>query len=353
MLLALLLLIVGVPTNRLPDYTDYLVDKAGLLDSAAAAHIRQVASQLDHAGIAQLAVATVPESALGDDSIEDYAVALFKKWGLGHGAKRDDGLLVLFVPGKPGHRKIRIEVGYGLEGVLPDGKVGQIRTEQAFPYMKNDDYSGAAVHVVDRIASLLQTDAAAGGDTAPTKDSMRGGKGIGQPGAAGETSAGGLVVTLLSMLALVVALATSGSRRQFPGRKTQLAAAGLTGVSVLSLIAAGSGAGWLALVIGLILVAVIWTSIRAHRCPRDGSWMTIDEEVIDPPTYWSEGVAHVIQQCTNRKCNYRHEFDKAIPRKQMTVVTSGGGGGGGGGGGDGFSGGGGGRSGGGGASGEV
>ena len=347
MLLALLL-----AAASLPDFTGYVVDKAGLLDASAVTHVRQVASQLDHAGVAQVAVATVPESALDDDSIEDYSVALFKKWGLGHGAKRDDGLLVLFVPGKPGHRKIRIEVGYGLEGLLPDGKVGQIRTEQAFPYMKNDDYSGAAVHVVDRIASILQADAAAGGDTAPSKDSMRGGKGIGQPGA-GSMNAGGLVVTILCMLALVIALATSGARRQFPGKKTQLAAAGLIGASVVSLVAAGSGAGWLALVIGLILVAIIWASIRAHRCPRDGSWMTIDEEVIDPPTYWSEGVAHVTQQCTNRKCGFHKEFDKSIPRKQMTTVVSGGGGGGGGGGGDGFSGGGGGRSGGGGASGEV
>src|SRR5207245_2567852 len=83
--------------------------------------------------------------AKGADPLKDYAVALFKKWGLGHGTKRDDGLLVLFVPGAPGHRKIRIEVGYGLEGILPDGKVGQIRTQQAFPYMQNNDYSGAAV----------------------------------------------------------------------------------------------------------------------------------------------------------------------------------------------------------------
>jgi uncharacterized protein len=352
MLLALLL-ILGVPANRLPDYTDYVVDRAGLLDSSAKEHIKQVASQLDHAGIAQLAVATVPESALDEDSIEDYSVALFKKWGLGHGAKRDDGLLVLFVPGKPGHRKIRIEVGYGLEGILPDGKVGQIRTEQAFPYMKNNDYSGAAVHVVDAIAALLQADAAAGGDTAPTKGSMRGGKGIGQPGAAGDINAGGLVTTILCMLSLVVMLIVSASRRQFPGKKTQVVAAGLTGVSLISLFVASSGAGWLALVIGLIVAAVIWMSIRSHRCPKDGSWMTIDEEVLDPPTYWSEGVAHVTLQCTNRKCGYRKEFDKAIPRKQMTIVTSGGGGGGGGGGGDGFSGGGGGRSGGGGASGEV
>src|SRR5258708_16277248 len=176
MLLALLFL-VGVPANRLPDFTGYVVDKAGLLDPAAVAHVKSVASRLDHAGIAQLAVATVPESMLGDDPLEDYAVALVKKWGLGHGVKRDDGLLVLFVPGKPGHRRIRIEVGYGLEGLMPDGKVGQIRTQQAYPYMKNDDYSGAAVHVVDSIASILEADAAAGAQAAPAKASPRGGPG--------------------------------------------------------------------------------------------------------------------------------------------------------------------------------
>jgi uncharacterized membrane protein YgcG len=351
-LLALSLL-VAVPAKNLPDYTDYVVDKARLLDPAAVQHLKSVCSQIDHAGIAQIAVATVPESMLGEDSLEDYAVALVKKWGLGHSAKRDDGLLVLFVPGKPGHRKIRIEVGYGLEGVLPDGKVGQIRTEQALPYMRNDDYSGAAVHVVDRIAAILQSDAAAGGDTAPTKGSPRGGTGQGIAGA-GPSNLGGLVVTILFMLAIVIALASSGARRQFPGRKTQLAAAGLTGASVISLFAAGSAAGWLALVIGLIVSGVIWASIRAHRCPKDGSWMTIEQEIVEEPTYWSRGLAHVTQQCTNRKCGYRREYDKELPRKQMAVVTGGGGGSGGGsGGGDGFSGGGGGRSGGGGASGEV
>src|SRR5437588_8416592 len=206
MLLALLL------AASLPDFTGYVVDRAHLLDPNAVAHVTAVASRLDHAGVAQLAVCTVPESALGDDPLEDYAVALFKKWGLGHGTKRDDGVLVLFVPGAPGHRKIRIEVGYGLEGILPDGKVGQIRTQQAFPYMKNDDYSGAATHVTAAIAQVLQADAAAGGDTAPTTRSARGGTGQGMPGYAGPPNLGGLAVTILCMAAFAIALATSGAR---------------------------------------------------------------------------------------------------------------------------------------------
>ena len=69
MLLALLL------ASSLPQFTGYVVDEANVLDSSAVAHIKQVASSLDHAGIAQVAVCTVPDSALGDDSLEDYAVA--------------------------------------------------------------------------------------------------------------------------------------------------------------------------------------------------------------------------------------------------------------------------------------
>jgi len=348
MVLALLL------AASLPDFTGYIVDQAHLLDANAVAHVTAVASRLDHAGIAQIAVCTVPESALADDSLEDYAVALFKKWGLGHGVKRDDGLLVLFVPGAAGHRKIRIEVGYGLEGILPDGKVGQIRTQQAFPYMRNDDYSGAATHVVDAVAAILEKDAGAGGDAAPARDGPRRGTGIGIRGYAGPANYGGLGITILCMAGFAILLGSSAARRQFPGRRTQLAGAGLAGGSVLSLLAMNSGAGWLALVVGLIVNAVIWASIRAHKCPRDGSWMVIDEDLIAPPTYWSQGLAHVTQICTNRACGYRREYDKVLPRKQVTVVTGGGRGGGwGGGGGGGFSGGGGGRSGGGGASGEV
>jgi uncharacterized protein len=347
----LLALILAAPIY--PDYTGYVVDRARVLDAGAASHLHDLSERLDHAGIAQLAVVTVTEAMLDEASKEEYAADLFKKWGLGHGKKKADGLLILFVPGKPGHRKVKVEVGYGLEGILPDGKVGALIDQYAVPAMKRDDYGDAAVKLADALARVVESDAAAGGDATPAKDTLRGGKGVGQPGAAAETNAGGLVVTILCMLGLVVMLASSGARRQFPGTKTQLAGAGLTAASVISLVAAGSGAGWLALVIGLIVNTVIWVSIRAHKCPKDGSWMTIEEEVIDPPTYWSEGVAHVTQRCTNRKCGYKREYNKSIPRKQMTVVTTGGGGGSSGGSSDGFSGGGGGDSGGGGAGREV
>src|SRR5207253_2837077 len=200
MLLALLL------AASLPDFTGYVVDRAHLLDPNAVAHVTAVASRLDHAGVAQLAVCTVPESALGDDPLEDYAVA-----------------------------------------------------------------------------PVLEADAAAGGEAAPAREGQRGGTGVGMRGYAGPVSYGGLGITILCMGAFAIVLASSGARRRFPGKGTQLAGAGLTGASVVSLISMSSGAGWLVLVVGVIVNAVIWASLRADQCPRDGSWMVIEDDLVSPP----------------------------------------------------------------------
>src|SRR5205823_11206279 len=170
------------------------------------------------------------------------------------------------------------------------------------------------------------------------------------------TGVGGLGIAILCMGAVLIALMTSGMRQRFPGKKTGFTAALLTAGAIVALIALGGGAGWIALLIGLVVNGFAYASIRSHKCPRDGSWMTIDQQVVDEPTYWSRGLAHVVERCTNARCGYRREYDKELPRKQRTVYVGGGGGGGwggGGGGGDGFSGGGGGDSGGGGASREV
>ena len=351
-LLAAPALLAAAP--KIPAYTDYVVDTAHVFDAGAVDQIVQVARRLDKAGIAQIAVLTVPD--LGDSSPEEYAVAVFKQWGLGHvhtaQQKKDDGVLVLMVPGKPGQRRTKIETGYDIEGILPDGKLGAIYDRVARPYILQNDYGTAAVRLVDAIAQVLEADAAAGGTSAPTARTPRGGRGAASArGPSAPVGAGGLGVAILCMAALLIALMRSGMRRQFPGKKTGLLAALLTVAAAVGLIALGGGAGWIALLVGLVANGFAYASIRSHKCPRDGSWMTIDQRVVDEPTYFSRGLAHVIEQCTNPKCGYRREYDKELPRKQRTVYVSGGRGGwGGGGGGDGFSGGGGGTSGGGGIS---
>jgi uncharacterized membrane protein YgcG len=349
--------------ERYPAFTDYVVDSAHILDAGSTSRILQLASRLDHAGIAQIAVATVPE--LGDQTKEEYAVKLFELWKLGHGKPRADGLLVLLVPGKPGQRKIKVEVGLGLEGILPDGKVGALIDQYAVPAMKRNDYGTAAADLVAAFGRVIEANAGEGGELAPAAGTRRPARApVGMPGGGGDLSirgVGGLALTVIAMVVLLVALASSGMRRRFPGRGTGLFAVGLVALSVLGLFVLGGAAGWIALLLGLVANGVAFASIRSHRCPRDGSWMEIDEEVIDEPTYWSSGLARVVEACTNPSCGYRRQYRKEIPRKQRTVYIGGGGGGfggggggwGGGGGGGGFGGGGGGDSGGGGGGREV
>lgn len=86
--------------------------------------------------------------------IESYAVNLYKQWGIGKKGT-DRGVLILYAI--QDHRA-RIEVGYGLEPILPDGKVGGFQRE-AIPQMRANDYSGALLLVTTRVANVIAEDA--------------------------------------------------------------------------------------------------------------------------------------------------------------------------------------------------
>src|SRR4051812_5660522 len=216
-----MLLAIALAASTFPAFTGYVVDQAGVLGSGATARIEAVASELDRAGVAQIAVATVPRGMLDDASKEEYAAELFRRWGLGHGKKKADGVLVLLVPRADATQKrlLKVEVGYGLEGVLPDGRVGALEDEQAVPYLRRDDYGGAASHLVDGIAAVLRADAAQGGDAAPGTNTLRGGARRGMPGAVAVSNPAGLGAGGLCMGAVRVVLLTGGARRRVPGRE--------------------------------------------------------------------------------------------------------------------------------------
>src|SRR5947199_812962 len=100
--------------------TGYLNDFAGVVDAASAQEITALAQQVDQKAGVQIAVVTV-RSLEGAD-VESYAVDLFKQWGIG-AKSTNRGVLVLLAV--EDHR-YRTEVGYGLEPILPDGKVGGV-----------------------------------------------------------------------------------------------------------------------------------------------------------------------------------------------------------------------------------
>jgi len=134
----------------LPDHTGYVTDLASVLDDATEAKLKTLLSDVERETTAEMAVVTV--ESLDGMTVDDYANRLFKQWGIGKTGK-DNGVLILVAPGE---RKIRIEVGYGLEPVLPDGLAGNIIRNQALPEFKKGDFPGGITATVESIAIILQ-----------------------------------------------------------------------------------------------------------------------------------------------------------------------------------------------------
>ncbi len=150
-LLAFPLLFWAEPVSQLQP-TDYVNDFAHVLDQATIAQLDNICQQLDQKAHAQIAVVTV--NSLDGSDIESYAVDLYKKWGIGSKAT-DHGVLILLAVQD---RKYRIEVGYGLEPILTDGKVGSFGRE-AVPLLRQNDYGGAVSLMTSRVADVIAQDA--------------------------------------------------------------------------------------------------------------------------------------------------------------------------------------------------
>lgn len=99
---------------------------------------------------AQLAIVTIPT--LEGLSVEDYAVRLFKEWGIGSKEKNDGVLLLAAIK----DRQMRIEVGYGLEPTLPDGLCGDIIRKELIPSFKAGRYGEGYLAATQRIARVIK-----------------------------------------------------------------------------------------------------------------------------------------------------------------------------------------------------
>ena len=132
--------------------TGYVNDFAGVLSQSTVSQLNDICSQLDTKAQAQVAVVTVKSVDGGD--IFDYAVKLYQQWGIGQKGK-DRGVLILLAVND---RKYYVNTGYGLEPILPDGKVGGFGRE-AVPLLKQGDYNGAVLLLTSRIADVIAQDA--------------------------------------------------------------------------------------------------------------------------------------------------------------------------------------------------
>lgn len=154
---ALLLVAVLNPIATLaqafPPLTGRVVDAANLLKPEQRAAIDAKLKAHEDKTSDQLVVATIPS--LGGIEVEDYANRLFRAWKLGEKAKNNGALLLV----APNERKVRIEVGYGLEGALTDALSKVIITTAIAPQFKQGDFAGGIEGGVDAILSILTGDA--------------------------------------------------------------------------------------------------------------------------------------------------------------------------------------------------
>jgi len=154
-------LTVGAQLAEVPYLTGYVVDNAEIMKNDTRRRLTELLRAHEQKTTHQVAVLTVPT--IHGESVEEYAVRVFEQWKLGQKGK-DNGVLVVVVPQD---RRMRIEVGYGLEGTLTDAAAGRIIRDVMTPRFRQGDYDGGILQGVGAVLAQLEGGAAAGADSPP------------------------------------------------------------------------------------------------------------------------------------------------------------------------------------------
>lgn len=147
--LGLVLISGSLAALDVPSMKGRVNDTAGVLSSSREKELDQYLEALERSIGAQLAVLTIPS--LEANAIEDYSIKVVDQWKLGQSGK-DNGVLLLV---SLDERKIRLEVGYGLEGSLTDAKSGFIIRNQIVPYFKEGDYAAGIMMGIQSVGAVL------------------------------------------------------------------------------------------------------------------------------------------------------------------------------------------------------
>lgn len=158
LLAALLTLLCAAQALALdvPPLSGRVVDLADLLSPRAEREIAAMSAQLEKSDSTQIAVLTVPS--LEGEPLAEYALKAAETWGLGQG-EEDNGALLLVAKAE---RKVRIEVGYGLEGRLTDLMAGRIVDLEIIPRFKQGDFDSGVLAGVTAMAQAVRGEYKAG-----------------------------------------------------------------------------------------------------------------------------------------------------------------------------------------------
>src|SRR2546423_15588446 len=142
-------LVLSAAALDFPALSGRVVDDANILDQTTRAALTQKLADLEAKTTDQLVVVTL--KSLQGTSIEDFGVQLGRAWQIGQKGKNNGVVLIV----APNERKVRIEVGYGLEGLLTDAITRLIIENAILPRFKANDYPGGIARGVDDIISAI------------------------------------------------------------------------------------------------------------------------------------------------------------------------------------------------------
>ena len=148
------LILISSPIYAIPKPNNefYVYDNANILDNTTERYIIDTNIELYQKTGAQIVVVAIND--LEDMDINKYATDLFDEWNIG-GKEYDNGLLMLIVPSG---REVWIEVGYGLEGILPDSRVKRIIENNIIPYFSQGDYDTGVLSGYEEILNYVESE---------------------------------------------------------------------------------------------------------------------------------------------------------------------------------------------------
>jgi uncharacterized protein len=135
--------------NPKTTHNEWVSDLAEVINETTERQLNSIIDQLEQKTTAEIAVVTIQRSE--GHSPKKFATELFNRWGIGKAGK-DNGVLVLLVMDA---RRIEVETGYGIEGTLTDGKVGEILDHYVIPKFKKRDFGGGLLAGVQQTANTI------------------------------------------------------------------------------------------------------------------------------------------------------------------------------------------------------
>ncbi|HDQ44606.1 MAG TPA: TPM domain-containing protein, partial [bacterium] len=187
----MLVMPVLIRAQDYPRPTNWVSDFAGVIPAEQKAQISAVARELKQKTGAELAVATI--RSLGGASIEVFANDLYRAWGVGEKGK-DNGILILLAVED---RKVWIEVGYGFEPILPDGRVGGILDRYVVPDLSRNDFGSGLLGGTLAVAGVIAGDAGVTLTGVPRQPYR-------QPGVEDGSRGGGIILIIIFILLIIL-----------------------------------------------------------------------------------------------------------------------------------------------------